>query len=162
MGHEAEAGADTVSRCPACKGTRKGPYATLMSDPPQHPPCHVCKGTGLAPEITCPACNARKELLAEGGDHEGVMLMQTIARMSRQIEDLGAKYRGALGGGFPVEVNGPAHAKMLIEMSRAQGKPVPWAEVVRLMDETIEYIHELGQGKRPQWHEVAAKLKETK
>jgi hypothetical protein len=58
---------------------------------------------------------------------------------------------------FPVEVNGPAHAKMLISMNRAQGKPVPWEEVERLMDETIAYIKALGEGKRPAWHEIAVK-----
>ena len=113
----------------------------------------------LAPN-ECAACEVRKEVLKDGGDLEGVGLMVIIGKLSRQVEDYAAKYRGLMGKqAFNVEVNGPAHAKMLIEMNRAQGKPVPWEEVCRLMDETIEYIQALGRGERPQWHEVSAKLR---
>jgi hypothetical protein len=108
----------------------------------------------LAPN-ECAACEVRKEVLKDGGDLEGVGLMVIIGKLSRQVEDYAAKYRGLMGKHtFPVEVNGPASIVMAIETARALGKPVDLDAILADAYQTIDYIKALGEGRRPAWHEL--------
>lgn len=113
--------------------------------------------------LACPACQVRVELLEEGGDHEGVMLMQTVARLSRQVEEWASRYRGLCGKqSFPVEVNGPAHIIMALDFAAEKGREPNLKAIRNHAEETIAYIESLGRGERLAWHEVAKKKKGAK
>lgn len=56
---------------------------------------------------------------------------------------------------FPVELNGPAHIQMLIDISRAVGKAPDLEAIKRLAAETRQYIECLSRGDLPYWHELS-------
>lgn len=59
---------------------------------------------------------------------------------------------------FPVELNGPAHIAMLIDLAASTGKQPNIDAIRRLADETRAYLLALSNGDLPHWHETRASV----